>query len=151
QAEQKGITLEFNAVPDLPPVRIYRPFLGDALGRLLDNAIKFSRNKGKVVHVAVTTQENKVEIAVSDEGVGIGSADLQRLFERFSQINRAKMEQQGIGVGLVITRDLMHAMGGEIDVRSELGVGSTFILRLPVASDDTAPFENNASFPNSAV
>ncbi len=137
QAEKKGITLETKVPDELPPVRVYLPFFEDALSRLVDNAIKFSRNKGKVVRIHARADDEHIEVAVSDEGVGIAAADIPNLFQRFRQINRAKMEQQGIGIGLVIAQGLIQAMGGEIDVESEAGVGSTFTIRLPVAHEAT--------------
>ncbi len=137
QAEKKGITIETDVPDELPPVRVYLPFFEDALGRLVDNAIKFSRSQGKVVRIRARADDKQIEVAVSDEGVGIAAADIPSLFQRFRQINRAKMEQQGIGIGLVIAQGLIQAMGGEIDVESEAGVGSTFTIRLPVAHEAT--------------
>jgi two-component system sensor histidine kinase/response regulator len=132
QAAREDITLETNIEPNLPPVLIYDNFFTDALSRLIDNAIKFSRNKGKRVTVSAKAVDGWVEIAVTDEGVGIAPQGVTRLFERFRQINREKMEQQGIGLGLSIVKALITCMEGEVGVVSELGVGSTFTIRLPV-------------------
>ncbi|HNT75352.1 MAG TPA: hybrid sensor histidine kinase/response regulator [Anaerolineae bacterium] len=132
--DARGIELELDIQPNLPPVRIYEHFLTDALSRLLDNAIKFSRKKGKRIQVKVTTQDNLVQIAITDEGVGIEASELSKLFERFRQINRAKMEQQGTGLGLVIARSLIASMDGEIKVASVENVGSTFTIELPAAT-----------------
>jgi len=133
QAEKEGLVLETHIAPDLPPVRIYESFLSDALGRLIDNAIKFSRRKGKRVIVTASAVQDWVEIAVTDEGIGIAPASIGHLFERFRQIDRDKMEQQGTGLGLSIAKALINCMGGEITVQSEPGKGSTFTVRLPVA------------------
>ncbi len=133
QAAKEGITLETHVPADLPPVQIYENFFSDALGRLIDNAIKFSRRKGKRVDVSASAVQDWVEIAVTDEGVGIASANLSHLFERFRQIDRDKMEQQGTGLGLAITKALIGCMGGDVTVKSVLGEGSTFTIRLPVA------------------
>jgi signal transduction histidine kinase len=72
-------------------------------------------------------------VAVTDEGVGIAAEDFPYLFERFRQINRDEMEQQGVGLGLSIAQALVRLHGGEITVESTPGEGSTFTIRLPVA------------------
>ncbi|HQE91508.1 MAG TPA: response regulator [Anaerolineae bacterium] len=131
QAEKEGMVLETHIAPDLPPVRIYENFLADALGRLVDNAIKFSRKKGQRIEVTASAVQNWVEIAVTDEGIGISPAGIAHLFERFRQLDRDKMEQQGAGLGLVIVQALVNCMDGEITVESTVGAGSTFTIRLP--------------------
>ena len=135
--DARGIELQLEIQPNLPPVRIYEHFLVDAFNRLLDNAIKFSRKKGKRIRVQVGAQDNKVQIAITDEGVGIPAAELSKLFERFRQINRAKMEQQGTGLGLVIARSLVTSMDGDITAVSVEDEGSTFTIELPVATEET--------------
>lgn len=133
QAAEKGIAFDVAIPPALPPLRIYENFLSDAVERLIDNAIKFSRKKGKHIGVAVSVNDGWVEIAVEDEGVGISEDGLAKLFELFRQINRQKMEQQGSGLGLAIASGMISCMGGEIKAASVLGEGSTFTIRLPVA------------------
>lgn len=133
QAARDDIALEIDVAPDLPPLLIYETFFTDALGRLVDNAIKFSRRKGKRVLVSAKAVEGWVHIAVTDEGVGISPQGVTRLFERFRQINREQMEQQGIGLGLSIAKALIACMGGDISVESVLGEGSTFTISLPAA------------------
>jgi signal transduction histidine kinase len=120
-------------------MQLCEPFFVDALGRLVDNGIKFSRGKGKRVTVNARVVGEWVEVAVSDEGVGISPDDLVYLFERFHQIGRRQMEQQGSGLGLVIAQELIRLHGGEITVESTLGEGSTFTIRLPRLSAAEAP------------
>ena len=132
-ALDKGISLELSVASDLPPLRIYENFLSDAIERLIDNAIKFSRKNGKRVDVTVSASDGWGEIAITDEGVGISEEGLKQLFELFRQINRQKMEQQGAGLGLAIAKALVSCMDGEITVESVLGEGSTFTIRLPIA------------------
>ncbi len=133
QAKALGVTLETIVEPDLPPVRLCEPLFMDALGRLIENGIKFSRGKGKRVTVNARAVDDSVEVAVADEGVGVPHKDIPHLFERFRQIGRDKMEQQGVGLGLAIAKELIRLHGGEITVESELGVGSTLTIRLPMA------------------
>jgi two-component system sensor histidine kinase/response regulator len=136
QAAAQGIALEMKVEPDLPPVSLCEPFFADALRRLVDNGIKFSRAGGKRVTVTVRAAGDWVEVAVQDEGVGIPAEQISHLFERFQQVERERMEQQGGGLGLAIARDLILLHGGDIVAESKPGVGSTFTIRLPSLSSD---------------
>jgi len=131
-AAQSGITLEVRVPPTLPPVPLCEPFFTDALGRLVDNAIKFSRGKGKRVVVDVSVAGDWVEVGVNDEGVGIRPEEIPHVFDRFRQIDRERIEQQGVGLGLTIARELIRLHGGDITVESVYGVGSRFAIRLPL-------------------
>jgi two-component system sensor histidine kinase SenX3 len=130
------VTVSIQAGGDLPPVRLCQALFEDAMRRLLDNAIKFS-NGNKDAHVAVSTgsADGWVEIAVRDNGVGIPAEQISHLFERFQQIDRDKMEQQGVGLGLAVAQGLIQLHGGEITAQSEPGTGSTFTIRLPAAEE----------------
>jgi signal transduction histidine kinase len=162
-ASDQGLQLDVRLAPDLPPVRLYEPFFVDALGRLVDNAIKFSRGKGEQIWVDARVSRARpgywaepgdelprgkgtgqselglwgVEVAVTDEGVGIAPKEVPHLFERFRQIDRARMEQQGVGLGLHIARELVCLHNGDIVVDSVLGEGSTFTIQLPPATPPT--------------
>jgi signal transduction histidine kinase len=131
QAAAKGVTLNCLTKPNLPPVQLCKPLFVNALGRLVDNAIKFSSGEGK--HVAVDAQEVQgwIEISVVDEGPGIPPDEIPHLFERFRQIDREKMEQQGVGLGLSVAQGVIRLHGGEITVKSTVGKGSTFTIKLP--------------------
>jgi two-component system sensor histidine kinase/response regulator len=133
RAAAQNIALEINAAPSLPPVRLCRSFFEDTLGRLIDNAIKFTKKRGKTVTVSSRAADDWVEIAIQDRGVGLSADEIPRLFTRFRQLNRETMEQQGTGLGLAISQELIALHGGEIVVDSTLGEGSTFTIRLPVA------------------
>ena len=136
QVAEKGIVFDVDIPSDLPPLRIYENFLSDAVERLIDNAIKFSRKKGKRIGVKVSSTDGWVEISVEDEGVGISAAGLEKLFELFRQLDRQKMEQQGSGLGLAIAMGMIGCMGGKITVESELDQGSTFTIHLPVVETE---------------
>jgi two-component system sensor histidine kinase/response regulator len=133
QAAAKGVTLKSLVETNLPPVRLCQPLFADALGRLIDNAIKFSQGEGKVVTVSAQEAQGGVEIAVADEGIGISAEEVGHLFERFRQVDRKKREQQGAGLGLSIAQGVILLHGGEIAVTSTPGEGSTFAIRLPLA------------------
>lgn len=138
-AQRQGVNLHTVISDDIPEVQVHEYFIADALSRLIDNAIKFSRNKGGDVTVSLAPNGDWVEISVQDKGVGIAEDQIPHLFRRFGQINRSKMEQQGTGLGLVITKALVECMGGQIAVESTLGEGSTFTIRLPasIAAEST--------------
>lgn len=131
QAAAQGITLQIDVPVDLPPVRLCEQYFVDALRRLVGNAIKFSGAEGKQVTVLARSVDGWVEVDIVDEGVGIPQEKLSQLFKRFQQVDRDRMEQQGVGVGLAIAMELIHLHGGEITVDSEVGKGSTFTVRLP--------------------
>jgi signal transduction histidine kinase len=129
EASMVGLDVE----PDLPPASADRDRLQQVLMNLLDNAVKYSPNGGRVL-VTVSAPAGRVRIAVKDSGVGIPSAEQQRIFEKFyrldTQLTRAG---GGTGLGLYITRELVRRMGGTITVESEPGHGSTFTVDLPRA------------------
>lgn len=107
--------------------------LGVALSNLVENAIAYSA-AGTGVTVGVKAREGIVEIAVTDEGIGIEQGDLGRVFERFYRVDPARSrETGGTGLGLAIVKHIMNNHGGEVTVWSTAGVGSTFTLRLPLA------------------
>ncbi len=142
RAAASGVTLEVECAPNLPPVRLCEPLFVDALKHLLDNAIKFSRGEVRRVDVRIqVSSDGWVEVAVQDQGVGIPAHEIPHLFERFRQINRERLEQQGIGLGLAIAQELIRLHGGEIVVESQVNVGSTFTIRLPAkeAPDGDTP------------
>ncbi len=107
--------------------------LVSAVANLVDNAVKYS-DSGSSVHVTTDLVAGCVEIAVCDSGIGIPARDLERIFERFYRVDRARSrETGGTGLGLSIVRHVASNHDGEVSVRSTEGEGSTFILRLPAA------------------
>jgi PAS domain S-box-containing protein len=98
---------------------------------LLDNAIKYS-DSGARVHVRVMHDNDSVTVRVSDTGVGIPEEDLPNLFDRFYRVNKDRSRSTGgSGLGLAISRQIVELHGGHLSVKSEVGVGSTFEVRLP--------------------
>jgi len=107
--------------------------LEQAVGNLLDNAIKYSE-PGGAVEVEGIKNEDEVAIKVSDHGCGIAPEHLPRLFERFYRVDKARSrELGGTGLGLAIVKHIAQAHGGHVTVESTLGKGSTFTLHLPKA------------------
>jgi two-component system sensor histidine kinase ResE len=138
QASEEGVKLEIELADGLPAIRLSEPFFVDALDRLLDNAIRFCRREEKRVKVMARVNDALMEIAVQDNGIGIAADQIPHLFERFHQIDREEMEQQGAGLGLAIAHQLVRLHNGEIVVESKLGEGSTFTIRLPIAEEETS-------------
>jgi signal transduction histidine kinase len=104
-----------------------------AIGNLVRNALKFSPGGGAVV-VSVKEARATAEISVSDEGIGIAPDNIERIFDRFYQVDSSETRSfPGSGLGLYITRELVQSMGGSIRVESEPGRGSTFTFTLPLA------------------
>lgn len=122
----------------LPAILADREYLSSAVSRLVDNAIKFSKKRaGEEGQVTLSAWSSpggdSVILQVKDEGIGIRAEELNKLFDMFHQIDRAKMEQQGSGSGLAITRGIVTMHGGMLSVASEYGIGSTFTIELPAA------------------
>jgi two-component system, OmpR family, sensor histidine kinase SenX3 len=98
---------------------------------LIDNALRYTQPGGHV-EISVTAGNDMVELAVSDDGIGIPIRDLPRVFERFYRVDRARSrETGGTGLGLSIVRHVAENHGGTVEVDSELGAGSTFTVTLP--------------------
>ena len=134
RARNLALVLE---VPDsLPDLMADEAFLADAIGRLLENAIKFSGPMSQWIRLAASVEAGQLRIAVSDQGVGIRREDLDSLFNLFHQIDRPKHEQQGAGSGLAICKGMVELHGGRVSADSQVGVGSTFIIELPAAPDE---------------
>ncbi|OAI38917.1 hypothetical protein AYO38_01880 [bacterium SCGC AG-212-C10] len=99
---------------------------------LVDNAIKYSGPGSKVV-VKTSTSSGSAVVEVIDNGPGIAAEDLTHVFDRFYRVDKGRSRRQGgSGLGLSIVRELIHGMNGDVDVRSTLGEGTTFRLRLPL-------------------
>ncbi|MGK7652739.1 sensor histidine kinase [Roseovarius sp. B08] len=127
-AEQKGLRLETSLISSLIWADVTRT--RQILINLLGNSIKFTES-GKI-SVVVTETENQVHIDVSDTGAGIKPEELDRIFEPFHQIDSSSTRSvEGTGLGLAVVKELAELEGGTIEVRSEVGVGSTFTLSLP--------------------
>jgi two-component system, OmpR family, sensor histidine kinase SenX3 len=106
--------------------------LVSAVSNLIDNAVKYS-NRGGIVRVGAEQVGDCIEIRVADQGVGIPARDLDRIFERFYRVDRARSRDTGgTGLGLAIVRHIATNHGGDVSVRSREGEGSTFTLRIPI-------------------
>jgi two-component system sensor histidine kinase SenX3 len=129
-AAAAGVTLGLRA-PELPQVRGSARDLALMVRNLVDNAVRYTPPGGQV-DVDLSEDDGYVLLTVTDTGVGIPGRDLTRVFERFYRVDRARSrETGGTGLGLSIVRHVAENHGGAVTVRSELGRGSTFEVRLP--------------------
>lgn len=137
-AEQRHVSLTVSGSTGLL-VRGSRDQLITALVNLLHNAIHYSDIKARVVittRLTPSSDGDRVTVAVSDNGIGIGEEDQLRIFERFYRVDFARSRQTGgTGLGLSIVSEIVEAHGGAISVWSRVGSGSTFTLELPAAPD----------------
>ncbi|GAB4441528.1 MAG: response regulator [Anaerolineae bacterium] len=135
-AEDHSVSFVIDAPDDLPVVEGDRDYLRGALGRLVDNAIKFSKPEGGDVLLKVTAGDGEVIVSVSDKGRGIPEKEIGRIFDAFYQVDRERYEDQGAGSGLAIVRGIAQLHGGRLWVESEFGKGSTFYFAIPVAEEE---------------
>jgi PAS domain S-box-containing protein len=106
--------------------------LEQVLMNLLSNAIKYNRPHG-AVHISLLQEDTQVALAIRDEGLGLSAEQQAALFQPFNRLGAERTRIEGSGLGLVISRDLMRAMGGTLTAQSQLGQGAVFSLVLPVA------------------
>ena len=109
--------------------------LVSAIGNLVENAVKYSEESG-VVTVSLIPLAESVDVEIVDRGIGIPAASLDRIFERFYRVDRSHSRATGgTGLGLSIVRRVVTNHGGEVNVSSREGEGSTFTVRLPRLHD----------------
>ena len=133
QAKAKSIVLKINIPPSLPKIKADETRFSQVMINLLDNAIKYS-SEGCSVTISAKVVDNALQIDISDTGIGISEKDLPRIFERFYRVDKARSrELGGTGLGLSIVKHIVQAHGGQVWVKSELGIGSTFSFIIPLA------------------
>jgi two-component system phosphate regulon sensor histidine kinase PhoR len=135
RAEERGVSI-VNEVGEDVIVTADARRLEQMLTNLMDNAVKFNREGGRVT--VSHERDARERIVVADTGDGIPAEHVERIFERFYRIDRARSrELGGTGLGLAIVKHLARAHGGEVSVRSSVGAGSAFIIELPLNRQDT--------------
>lgn len=132
-AQTKGLEVGLELPEGLPPVYVDPTRIRQILDNLLNNAVKFT-SQGSVTLSAIHLAEaNCVEVAIADTGCGIPHDYLDKIFDKFQQVENFLTRQHGgTGLGLALTRQLLEHMGGTISVESTVGHGSVFRLRLPI-------------------
>ncbi|MFH0909497.1 MAG: ATP-binding protein [bacterium] len=134
--EAGGCALRIDIDPHLPPVVADRDALTTVLLNLLDNAYKYSV-ENKQIAVRAYSTDRHVCFEVQDHGIGLTRRDMKRIWDRFYQADRSLSRRVGgCGLGLSIVKFIVEAHGGSVEVKSRLGEGSTFTVRLPVGKAD---------------
>ncbi|RJP22619.1 MAG: HAMP domain-containing histidine kinase [Candidatus Omnitrophota bacterium] len=132
KAKAKQIQIKLDCPDDLT-AKINSPLLEQAIVNLIDNAIKYS-DAGKSVHVSASVESEEIAIRVSDEGCGIEEEHLDRIFERFYRVDKARSrEMGGTGLGLSIVKHIIRTHQGFVTVESAPKIGSVFTIHLPRA------------------
>jgi two-component system phosphate regulon sensor histidine kinase PhoR len=131
----KQISIAVDIQPKLSPIRVDRTRLQEALYNLLDNAVKYSRERSEI-RVSARQSDHEIELSVNDQGIGIAKEDLPRIFERFYRADKARSPDKvrGTGLGLAIVKHIAQLHGGRVEAESELGRGTTIRVILPSAS-----------------
>jgi two-component system sensor histidine kinase ResE len=144
RAQQGSIRLDVQVPDDLPIITGDGDRLAQVFTNLLDNALKHTPEGGKVAIAARSltgssivrkgkTWPAGVEVAVSDSGGGIPPKDLSRIFERFYQVDKSRQRGSGLGLGLAIVKQIVEAHHGMIHAESIVGIGSRFVVTLPLS------------------
>jgi signal transduction histidine kinase len=134
QAEAAGVTLELRAADGLPQLTADGDRLAQVFTNLVDNAIKFTP-RGGTVALGARAGGSEIHFEVRDSGPGIPAEALERVFDRFYQVDRSRAggARHGAGLGLAIVQEIVQAHGGRISVRSQPGHGTAFSMVLPLA------------------
>jgi signal transduction histidine kinase len=131
RAEQCEIALQIGAAPDLPLLNVDPDRMGQVLGNLMDNALRYTDPGGQITLAAGSAGES-VQLSVQDSGAGIPPEDLPYVFERFYRGDPSRQAQDGAsGLGLAIAQSLVQAHGGSISVESTVGQGASFTISIP--------------------
>lgn len=131
-AKARDIALLFNCEESLPTLLGNEGWFKQMVVNLVDNAIKYT-NAGGEVKVNIVHEANQIKMSIKDNGVGISEEHLERLFERFYRVDKARSRSiGGTGLGLAIVKHVVRSFAGTIDVKSKYGEGTEFIVMLPL-------------------
>jgi signal transduction histidine kinase len=138
QIDEQGFKFEQSIDPNIPPVRVDREAIARSLVNLVNNALKYSDSE-KFIGVRLYRTDSVLKLEVADHGIGIARSEQSKIFEKFYRAGDPLVHNtKGSGLGLSLVRHIAHAHGGEVEVESAPGNGSTFTLSLPLAADNEA-------------
>jgi len=136
KAKEKKITIHNNVRENFPMIRADKDKLTQIFVNILDNAVKFTPESGRITIVAKEA-DAYTAVSISDTGIGVPRDEIQRLGERFYRVDRSRSRDLGgTGLGLSIVKHLMIAHGGRMEIESELGRGTTVFLLFPLAKKE---------------
>jgi signal transduction histidine kinase/CheY-like chemotaxis protein len=131
----KDLSLNWNIAPDLPVIETDGSKVKQILKNLIDNAIKFTETGTVAISARYLTETNKVELRVADTGRGIAEDKVPLIFDMFRQLDSSSTRRyEGVGLGLYLVKKNAELLGGEVNVKSASGKGSTFTVLLPIDS-----------------
>ena len=137
QAQKRGITVSFPLLEFPYTVKADRTRVKQVLINLLSNSIKYNREGGSVVVDCVTTDGGRIRIGVKDVGEGLSPEKLAQLFQPFNRLGQESNDEEGTGIGLVVSKRLIELMGGVIGVDSVVGEGSVFWFELNLTNESS--------------
>jgi CheY-like chemotaxis protein len=142
QAQKRGVQLTFPVLDDLFYVHADRTRVKQVMVNLLSNAIKYNRVGGTDVVKCAMHRSDPVRVSVTDTGAGLTPEQLAQLFQPFNRLGQESSIEEGTGIGLVVTKQLVELMGGVIGVESSVGSGSVFWVELPAANAPELVFDD---------
>ena len=157
QAQQRGIQLNFLPFDNTWFANADRTRVKQVLINLLSNAIKYNREHGSVEVKCTLSTPERIRISIKDSGAGLPPEKLAQLFQPFNRLGQETGAEEGTGIGLVVTKQLVELMGGTIGVESTVGVGSEFWIELirdvtpQLAAGHTMPAELTPQAPKNAA
>ena len=146
-ARDRGIELVFEQAENIPLASINQESIERVVINLLNNAIKYTPEGGKITVKVAESEGKEVAVHVKDTGIGIPEDALEHVFDRFYRVEKKVHTIKGTGLGLTIVKKIIEKHGGRITVASAIGEGSTFSFYLPALapSDDEMAAEESAS------
>ncbi len=139
KAKTLGVTILHEPSPPKAPIKADIQKTKDIIGRIIDNALKFTPAQGKIsFKIVESDDEGYYEVRISDTGPGIAKIDQQKMFKKYSKIKASYSNvrgESGAGLGLYIAKCLTEMQNGKIDVRSDAGAGAIFVVSLPKVVD----------------
>jgi two-component system sensor histidine kinase VicK len=140
QLRQKAITANIRVEPKLQTAWLDRDGIDQVLDNLVSNAIKYTLEGGNIQLSAARNTAGQLAVTVKDTGIGIPKKHLERIFDRFYRVDKARSRNMGgTGLGLSIAREIVRAHGGTISLESEVGVGTSVTVTLPIRQEGSEP------------
>jgi signal transduction histidine kinase len=138
KAQETGVQIRIDVPNDMPLMEADRDKIKQVLLNLMSNAIKYNRTNGSVI-VTGNYNENEISINVQDTGVGIPEESVPHLFEKFYRVREHEGKASGTGLGLSICKQIIQGHNGRIEVKSKMGVGTSFGVHIPRITTRTTP------------
>ena len=146
QAQSRGIQMSFPPLlENLFYVHADRTRVKQVMINLLSNAIKYNKPGGTVVVQCAMSSENRVRVSITDTGSGLSQENVTQLFQPFNRLGQASSGEEGTGIGLVVTKQLVELMGGTLGVESVVGAGSVFWVELDASSAPQLLYEGDGN------